>query len=224
MVKITHCIFDMDGLLLDTERIYTEVSTEMLSRYNITYTWKLKSQIMGYKEYDAVAFIIKETGINISIEDFLEERAQKQNEKFPTAKPLPGVMKLVKHLKENNIPIVVATSSHKYSFEVKSKNNQELFSLFDDIICGDDPLIKHGKPSPDIFLLARKRLGNPPLENCLVFEDAVNGIKAALNAGMHVVWVPDPGLAEMYPENNGATEKLDSLESFDPSKYGLPSF
>ncbi|CAJ0628650.1 162_t:CDS:2 [Entrophospora sp. SA101] len=140
---------------------------------------------MGLKEYDAVSLIIKETGIDMSIEDFLKERNQKQIEKFPSAKPLPGVMRLVKHLKSNNIPIVVATSSHKYNFEIKAKNNQELFSLFDSITCGDDPLIKHGKPSPDLFLLACERLGNPPVENCLVFEDAINGVKAALNAGMH---------------------------------------
>lgn len=69
---------------------------------------------------------------------------------------------------------------------MKSSRNQELFDLFDAIICGDDPNIKQGKPAPDLFLAARARMGDPPLENCLVFEDAINGIEAALNAGMHV--------------------------------------
>jgi pseudouridine 5'-phosphatase len=118
----------------------------------------------------------------------------------------------------------VATSSHRDSFEIKTKFNQELFKLFDGVICGDDPEVKHGKPATDLFLAAREKLGNPPLEQCLVFEDALNGIQAARNAGMPVIWVPDPGLAALYPGVNGATEMLLSMELFDPAKYGLPSY
>jgi len=77
----------------------------------------------------------------------------------------------------------------------KTKFHQELFELFGNhITCGDDAEIKRGKPAPDLFLAAREKFAVeeqlPDLEKCLVFEDALNGIEAAKNAGMPVIWVP----------------------------------
>ncbi|RGB35578.1 HAD-like domain-containing protein [Rhizophagus diaphanus] len=224
MNKITHCIFDMDGLLLDTENVYTEVTAEILSRFGKTYGWELKSKLMGLRQQEAADLLIKETGISMTSDEYLEERNFKHEERFPFVKPLPGVMNLVKHLKEHNIPMAVATSSHRDVFEIKTKNNQELFKLFDSIVCGDDPEVIRGKPFPDLFLAARKKLGDPPPEQCLVFEDAINGVQAAKNAGMPVIWIPDPGLAALHPGVNDATEMLLSMELFDPAKYGLPPY
>ncbi|RHZ84968.1 hypothetical protein Glove_74g47 [Diversispora epigaea] len=224
MVKITHCIFDMDGLLLDTERIYTQITTELLARHGKSYTWELKSRLMGLRVRDSVALLIKETQIDMTIDEYIIERTKLEEIKFPHSKPMPGVLRLVKHLNAHKIPISVATSSNRNNFKIKSSNNQELFSLFDDITCGDDPNVHNGKPAPDIFLAARTKAGNPSVSQCLVFEDAINGIQAARNAGMHVIWVPDPNLAALYPGDNGATEVISSLEHFDPTKYELPPF
>jgi pseudouridine-5'-monophosphatase len=118
--------------------------------------------------------------------EYLKLTAVIQEELFPHAKVLPGVEKLIRHLHAHNVPIAVATSSTRSKFELKTSLNKELFELFDVIICGDDAEIKNGKPAPDLFLAAQKRLGNPPAENCLVFEDAVNGVQAGLNAKMNV--------------------------------------
>ncbi|CAB4397835.1 unnamed protein product [Rhizophagus irregularis] len=223
-MKITHCIFDMDGLLLDTERIYYEVTSEILGRYGKTYTWELRSLSLGLRQYDSADLLVRETGIPMSVEELMKERNEKNIERFPNARPMPGVMRLIKHLKAHNIPIAVATSSSRDNFAVKSLNNQELFSMFDSITCGDDPDVKNGKPAPDLFLSAWKSMGSPPLDQCLVFEDAINGIQAAKNAGMHVVWVPDPNIALLHPGNNDTDEILSSLEDFDPAKYELPPF
>ena len=78
---------------------------------------------------------------------------------------------------------------------LKSKNHQELFSLFGEhITCGDDPEIKAGKPAPDLFLAARGKFGKvgevPDADKCLVFEDALSGIEAGRRAGMSTVWIP----------------------------------
>ncbi|CAG8490598.1 3981_t:CDS:2, partial [Acaulospora morrowiae] len=197
---------------------------EILARYGKTYTWELKSRLMGLRDHDAAELLVKETKIDLTADEYLKERNEKQALKFPHAKPMPGVMRLVKHLKVHNIPIVVATSSTRDNFNIKASNNQELFGLFDSIVCGDDSEIKNGKPAPDLFLSACARMGNPSVTQCLVFEDAINGVEAARNAGMHVVWVPDPNLASLYPGDNGATAVIQSLEYFDPVKFGLPPF
>lgn len=161
----------------------------------------------------------------MTAKEYLRIRNIKQNELFQFCKPLPGVLKLVGHLKNNSIPIVVATSSYKSAFAVKSKNNMDLFKLFDgNILCGDDTRVKYGKPHPAIFLEAAKLIGNPKPENCLVFEDSESGVLAALNANMNVIWVPMEGVP-LNPEISArCVQILGSIEDFDPLLYGLPGW
>lgn len=124
----------------------------------------------------------------------------------------------------------MATSSYRKNFNLKSMNNQHLFTLFDVIVCGDDPAIQNGKPNPDIFFVARDRLkehfGHKEIknENCLVFEDSPIGVQAGVNAEMKVLWVPDENIGRLYPTLEGPTQRLDSLEKFDPIFYDLPPF
>ncbi|XP_058114206.1 (DL)-glycerol-3-phosphatase 2-like [Magnolia sinica] len=92
------------------------------------------------------------------------------------------------------------------------------------VVLGDDPEVKRGKPSPDIFLAASKRFedGTVDSRKILVFEDAPSGVAAAKSAGMSVVMVPDPRLDSSYHE--GADQVLNSLLDFDPSRWRLPPF
>lgn len=95
--------------------------------------------------------------------------------------------------------------------------------MFHHCVKGDDPELKRAKPSPDIFLVAASRFENPPApEKCLVFEDAPQGVQAALAAKMTCVMVPDANLDKALLGH--AHEELRSLEDFDPAKYGLPGF
>lgn len=161
----------------------------------------------------------------MTVPEYLKVTSIIQEDLFPHVVILPGVEKFVRHLKANNIPIAVATSSTRSKFELKTSLNKEFFELFDVIICGDDAEIKRGKPSPDLFLAAQKRLGNPPAENCLVFEDAVNGVQAGLNAKMNVVWIPDENIKSLTgEEEHGATIVLNSMADLVPEEFGLPSY
>ncbi|RIB30555.1 HAD-like domain-containing protein [Gigaspora rosea] len=135
---------------------------------------------------------------------------------------MPGVMRLVKHLKKHRIPMAIASKSVRKFVNVKTSVNRELFNMFDNVTCGDD--VKNLKPAPDLFFAAREAIGNPPTNQCLVFEDSINGIKAAKNANMKVIWVPNPMVAELYPDINIADEIIFSLNDFDPTKYELPPF
>ncbi|XP_073278899.1 (DL)-glycerol-3-phosphatase 2-like [Primulina huaijiensis] len=224
--SITHVTFDMDGLLLDTEKFYTEVQEIILSRYNKTFDWSLKAKMMGKKAIEAARVFVEETGISdsLSAEDFLVEREEMLQNMFPTSELMPGASRLILHLHAKGIPICVATGSHKRHFLLKTQRHGELFSLMHHIVLGDDPEVKQGKPSPDVFLAAAKRFEGGPIDpaKILVFEDAPSGVLAAKNAGMSVVMVPDPRLDSSFHET--ADQVLSSLLDFNPGDWGLPAF
>ncbi|XP_065075168.1 probable pseudouridine-5'-phosphatase isoform X1 [Ochlerotatus camptorhynchus] len=222
--KVTHCIFDMDGLLLDTENLYTEVTQCIAEPYGKVYTWEIKQTIMGLQREAAAAAIVKALDLPITPEEYVEISTEKINQLMGNCKMMPGAERLIKHLKQNNIPIAVATSSGADSVEVKTEKHQEVFDLFHHKVMGSsDAEVKEGKPAPDIFLVAASRFpDNPKPEQCLVFEDAPNGVTAGVSAGMQVVMVPDPHIEE--EQRKHATVVLNSLEEFKPELFGLPAF
>ncbi|KAF7838044.1 (DL)-glycerol-3-phosphatase 2 [Senna tora] len=223
---ITHVIFDMDGLLIDTEKFYTEVQEIILARYNKTFDWSLKAKMMGKKAIEAAKVFVEETGISdsLSAEQFLVEREEMLQKLFPTNELMPGASRLVKHLHTKGVPICVATGSHRRHFQLKTQPHGEVFSLMHHIVLGDDPEVKQGKPAPDGFLAAAKRFEGGPVDpsKILVFEDAPSGVLAAKNAGMSVVMVPDPRLDKSFLD--AADQVLNSLLDFNPSDWGLPPF
>ncbi|XP_062712001.1 probable pseudouridine-5'-phosphatase isoform X1 [Aedes albopictus] len=222
--KVTHCIFDMDGLLLDTEKLYTEVTQSIADPYGKIYTWEIKQSIMGLQREAAAVAIIEALGLPMTPEEYIVVSTEKINQLMGNCKMMPGAERLVRHLHENNIPIALATSSGTDSVEVKTKNHQELFNLFHHKVMGSsDAEVKEGKPAPDIFLVAASRFPDKPSpDQCLVFEDAPNGVTAGVSAGMQVVMVPDPNVKE--DQRKHATLVLDTLEDFKPELFGLPAF
>jgi pseudouridine 5'-phosphatase len=136
----------------------------------------------------------------------------------------------------------MATSSSYENAMLKMQNHAKFFELFSHKVFGtSDPEVKQGKPMPDIFLICASRFKDLPTpENvietyylklqsvirtffqCLVFEDAPNGVIAGIRADMQVVMVPDPQLDESFTKE--ATLVLSSLEEFKPELFGLPAF
>mmetsp|Transcript_14483 Transcript_14483/g.31463 ORF Transcript_14483/g.31463 Transcript_14483/m.31463 type:complete len:240 (+) Transcript_14483:61-780(+) len=235
-LRVRACIFDMDGLLLDTETLYTVAQQRILDRFGKTFTWELKAKMMGRTALAAAQILIDELQLHgqMTAEQFVKEREEILDELFATSPLLPGVERLIRHLSTSGVPIAVATASHRRHFELKTLQHQELFGLFRVIITGDQ--VKVGKPAPDIFLMACEHLGcvssasegeassSVALQptDCLVFEDAPNGVEAGLAAGMQVVMVPDANLDRKLCSR--ATCVVDSLLDFKPEQWGLPAF
>lgn len=218
-------LFDMDGLLLDTENFYTEVQTKILARYGKEFSWALKAKMMGKKALEAGQVFIAETGLQgiLTAEDFIKEREKMLHDLFPKCQLMPGAERLIRHLHNHGVPMAVATSSHRTHFDMKTQKYLDLFGLMHHIVVGDDPMVTRGKPSPDIFQVAAQRFGESNFEpgKFLVFEDAPTGVQAAKNASMPVVMVPHPELDKSLIDGD---QVLSSLLDFDPSFWGLPAF
>ncbi len=215
-----YVLFDVDGLLLDTEIIYTEVTRDIVARFGKTFDWSIKANMIGRAQMESSRYLVETLELPISPEDYLEERNDKLRAGFPDCRAMPGAEALVRHLHAHGIPIAVATSSSRELYELKKSRHGAWFELFEAEISGDDPEIRQAKPAPDIFLAAAARIGARP-EETLVFEDAPSGLAAGIAANMRVIAVPDPNMDRN--RYTGATEILASLEDFDPARYGLPA-
>lgn len=219
----------MDGLLLDTEDIYSACINTILKKYGKpNLPWSIKAKLQGRPSNDANKIFYDWACLPISPDAFVAQYSALQEEMFPSAKPLRGVTKLLADLGRTRdcgmkdggdnwrrVYVALATSSYEHNFRLKTNHLTELFSVFPSYcrVLGDDPRLQpvRDKPLPDIFLLALKTIndslpvGEEPIKpkECLVFEDSVPGMGAGRRAGMRAVWVPHPGLKVEYDGREG---------------------
>ncbi len=212
------CIFDLDGLLINTEDIYTLCANNVLTKYGRPrLPWSIKAQLMGVPGSSTGDFFHRWAQLPISREQFAREQSEQQQLHFPECKPLPGVEKLLSDLKNaqnangQRLEVALASSSEGYNYERKTSRPEvkQLLDAFGENrrVLGDDPRVRHGrgKPAPDIYLVALQTINSGldeatkiKPEECLVFEDSIPGVEAGRRAGMRVVWVPHPELAAEY--------------------------
>ena len=187
-------IFDMDGVIFDTEKVYLDIWIEVFEKYGYKMTKELYVNVMGTGRKNVIKTFLENFGDDLPIEKMYEEKDNQlfyiiENQGIPLKK---GVKELFSMLKEKNYKIALATSAKRDRVEKQIKDKW-LKESFDAIVCGDD--VEKGKPSPDIFLKAAKEIDVEP-ENCFVVEDSPAGIKAAFSGGMKGIHVEDLKVAD----------------------------
>jgi pseudouridine-5'-monophosphatase len=230
--RVTHCIFDFDGTLIDSERFLTQAINDVVQKYDKEYDWSLKSRTVGLHLALSGPIIIEELDLPLTVDQFVknvlktfEHRMSNGSEKCNF---MSGAERLVKHLAQNNVKLAVCTGSTKFTYSLKVKHFDDFFDVgkyFNHIVkAGDDIDVKYNKPHPDPYRVAINRFDPPPdPKQVLVFEDSPTGLASAVSAGCQCVLIPDPRYDRLRFESQ-ATLVIDSLNDFEPQLFGLPKF
>jgi haloacid dehalogenase superfamily, subfamily IA, variant 3 with third motif having DD or ED/haloacid dehalogenase superfamily, subfamily IA, variant 1 with third motif having Dx(3-4)D or Dx(3-4)E len=202
-------IFDMDGVIIDSEPLWEKTETILLGRRSIDYNPTYREKIMGLKQDDS-AKLLKETfSLPDTIQEIIAERIGILLGLYEEELELiDGLKNLLKELKENCFLLALASGSpiKAIDFVLTKFDLKEFFSV---IVSGD--IIPFGKPRPDIYLHTAEQLGVKPQE-CVVIEDSINGVKSAKTAGMFCIALPDRRLnQDEYRIADLITDSLDKI-------------
>ncbi|KAF3451563.1 hypothetical protein FNV43_RR07658 [Rhamnella rubrinervis] len=218
--KLVKCVLlDLDGTLLNTDGIVGDVLKVYLVKYGKQWDGREANKIAGKTPLEAAAAIVEDYELPCSTSELISEITPMFSTQWCNIKALAGANRLIKHLRSNGVPMALASNSPRENIETKisfQKGWKESFSV---IIGGDE--VRSGKPSPEIFLEAAKKLNTEP-SSCLVIEDSLPGVTAGKAAQMEVVAVPSlPKQSHLYTT---ADEVINSLLDLRPEKWGLPPF
>lgn len=206
-------IFDLDGVLADSEPWWNEIDKKLLGEYGVAYRGEHHQNVLGVSYQVAVEFYKKTFGLTAPTEELMRRRVEIATEFFGHRVGLfPLTRAVLKELQQMNLPLALATSSVSASARPFLDRHQ-LTAFFDVIVTGDE--IEWGKPHPDVYLRAADKLGVPP-DACLVIEDALSGIAAGKAAKMRVAAIPDTRFVDAREYEKEADYLLRELSEIPP--------
>jgi HAD superfamily hydrolase (TIGR01509 family) len=181
-------IFDLDGVLADSEPWWNQIDAKLLGEHGVTYRGEYHRDVLGVSYRLAVEFYKNAFHLSASVEELMQRRGEIASEFFANHVGLfPSAKSTLQELGQMKMPLAVATSSVGASAR-PFLNRTGITNFFDVIVTGDE--IERGKPHPDIYLRAAEKLG-VPANVCLAIEDALSGVAAGRGAKMRVAAIPD---------------------------------
>lgn len=214
------CLFDLDGLLLDTEPLHARAWQDAAAHFGFDLPAGRLLALRGRRRLacaqQVIAWMVEAGVAAPSVEALLAVRQPIADALMPTARPMPGARQLVETLVQRDVPMALVTSSSSAAVALKAASHPWLAAI-SSRVHGDDPELTAGKPAADPYRLAARRLGVDP-RDCWAFEDSQAGVQAALAAGclVHVlVNRQDRVAAEhgaSWPSSCRIVEDLSSIE------------
>lgn len=200
-------VFDMDGLLINTEHLYDDAIGELLDQRGHVFTRDCKLAMMGRPAPAALAILVNTYDLEETHEALIHEIEERLMARMEAGlRTLPGAETLLDFLEERKVPMSVATSSRR-RFAEHALGRVGLLERFRFLVCGDE--IARGKPAPDIYLESARRHAVAPTA-MIVFEDSVTGTTAALASGAFTVTVPGEHSRDAtFPEVPLRVDRLD---------------
>ncbi len=180
MKKYKGGLFDLDGVLIDSEKEYTKIWQEIDDTFHSGFD-DLPQRIKGMTLDNIISTYFSKPALKPKVEAMLHQLENEMKYEW-----LPGAREFLLFLKEKNIPTALVTSSDCMKMKHLKEEIPELESFFNCIVTGDK--VSHSKPNPEGYILASSLIGVPP-EDCVVFEDSLQGVKAGKTSGAYVVGV-----------------------------------
>src|SRR5947208_5354738 len=201
-------IFDLDGVLADSEPWWNEIDAKLLAAHGVTYRGEYHRNVLGVSYRLAVEFYKKAFGLSASVEELMRRRGEIAADFFASQIDVfPSTTPVLQELRQMNLHLAVATSSVSASARPFLARHG-LTPFFEAVITGEE--VEHGKPHPDIYLRAAMKL-RITADACLVIEDALSGIAAAKAAKMRVAAIPDTRFVEPRDYEKEADYLLGSI-------------
>jgi len=179
-------IFDMDGVIVDTEPVHRYAYYQLFDELNVSVPEEMYTSFTGFSTRNTFQFLKNQFNLQLEVEDLIQQKRNRFNDAFDTKEDLEllaGVENLIKDLHQNGMQLIVASSASKVTIDrVFTRFN--LHQYFSHIVSGED--FPQSKPHPAIFEHAAN-LSTAPKEKCIIIEDSTNGVKAANAAGIFCV-------------------------------------